>query len=172
MDGKKPLPPRAHFSIWYILAAFLIMFILQTYALAPKEKEIPYSQFKELVDRGAVKEVKIDSQIITGSYRTKAEVKTDDKGKSEDNAKTRDGEKTPVGAKLEQFRTVRVEDAGLVKDLETHGVTFSGEFRPAWLKGVLGWLLPLVILFAIGSFLFRKVGAGAGQSFTPSRTLG
>ncbi len=88
MNGKRPLPPRAHFSIWYILAAFLIMFILQTYALAPKEKEIPYSRFKELVDRGDVKEVKIDSQIIAGSYQTKAEVKTEDK------AKARVGEKS------------------------------------------------------------------------------
>lgn len=49
------------------------MFILQTYALAPKEKEIPYNQFKELVDKGNVKEVKIGSQIITGPYGVKAE---------------------------------------------------------------------------------------------------
>jgi cell division protease FtsH len=170
VNGKKPLPPRAHFSIWYILAAFLFMLILQTYALAPKEKEIPYSQFKELVDRGDVKEVKIDSQIITGSYQTKTEAKVKEKGESEDKAKKRAGEKKPAGAKPEQFRTVRVEDDDLVKDLETHGVRFSGEYHPAWLKGVLGWLLPLVILFAIGSFLFRRMGAGAGvMSFGKSR---
>ncbi len=63
-----------------------------------------------------------------------------------------------------------MEDADLVKDLENHGVTFSGEYHPAWLKGVLGWLLPLVILFALGSFLFRRMGAGAGvMSFGKSR---
>jgi cell division protease FtsH len=170
VNGKKPLPPRAHFSIWYILAAFLIMFIFQTYVMAPKEEEIPYSRFKELVDNGQVKEVKIGPQIIMGTYEAKADVQA--KTTVEDKAKG----KTPGEGKQKQvekpelFRTVRVDDTDLTKDLEGHGVKFSGEYQSNFLKGVLGWILPLILLFALGSFLFRRIGPGSGvMSFGKSR---
>ena len=81
MNEKTPLPPRAHFSIWYILAAVLIMLILQTYTQAPKEQVIPYSQFKERIAKGQVKEVTIGPQIITGSYKATTD-NTDNKDKT------------------------------------------------------------------------------------------
>jgi cell division protease FtsH len=169
MNGKNPIPPRTHFSIWYIIAAFLIMYMLQIYVFGPKEKEIPYSEFKALVAQGRVKEVKISSQIITGTYEPKAEHTTSDEYKGKDRA-------SPAAQKsgeehLPLFRTVRVEDSSLVHDLETHGVTFTGEYQSPLLKGILGWVVPLFILFALWGVLFKKIGAGGAgvMSFGKSR---
>lgn len=170
MDGKTPIPPRAHFSIWYILAAFLIMLILQTYVMAPKEEEIPYSQFKDLVDNGQVKKVKIGPQVIIGTYEAKTEVQSETTVEDKAKPKTPGEAGQPQHEQPELFRTVRVDDADLVKDLETHGVKFSGEYQSNLLKGVLGWILPLVLLFALGSFLFRRIGPGSAvMSFGKSR---
>ncbi len=170
MNGKASLPPRTHFSIWYILAAFLIMLILQTYVVAPKEEELPYSQFKKLVDEKRVKELRIGPQIIVGTYEAKAEEKSKPKVEDKTKGKTQTEVKKPQQGKVELFRTVRVDDSDLVKDLEAHGVKFSGEYQSALLKGILSWVLPLVVLFALGSFIFRRLGPGAGvMSFGKSR---
>lgn len=43
MKGAISKYPKAHFSIWYFVAVFFIIFLLQTYMLAPKEEKIPYT---------------------------------------------------------------------------------------------------------------------------------
>jgi cell division protease FtsH len=45
------------------------------------------------------------------------------------------------------FTTAKVEDPGLIEELETRGVTFSGQYRNPWLETLLGWIVP-VLLFA------------------------
>lgn len=148
MKGGISKYPKAHFSIWYFVAVFFIIFWLQTYMLAPKEEKIPYSQFKELVQKEQVKEVVLGPQIILGGY--KAQNLTPGKPKA--------------------FKTVRVKDPDLVKDLEAHGIKFSGQYQSPFLKGILSWVLPLVILFAIWGIVFRKMGPGSGvMSFGKSR---
>ncbi|MFQ6077856.1 MAG: ATP-dependent zinc metalloprotease FtsH, partial [Thermodesulfobacteriota bacterium] len=47
---------------------------------------------------------------------------------------------------------------------------FSGRYESPFLKGLLSWVLPLIILFAIWGIVFRKMGPGAGvMSFGKSR---
>ncbi len=38
---KDALPPKAHFSIWYFLIAFLLFTLLQQYFLSPKNAGLP-----------------------------------------------------------------------------------------------------------------------------------
>ena len=51
---KNALPPKAHFSIWYFLVAFLIFTLIQQYILFQKVETIPYSQFKQYLVEGKV----------------------------------------------------------------------------------------------------------------------
>jgi len=44
---KNALPPKAHFSIWYFLMAFLLFSYLQQYFLLGRVETVPYSQFKQ-----------------------------------------------------------------------------------------------------------------------------
>ena len=60
------------------------------------------------------------------------------------------------------FRTVRVEDPDLVRDLQKVGVEFAG-VRPRFLSQFIwAWVLPLAAMFLLWRFLSRKMG-GLGQ---------
>ena len=68
---KDALPPKAHFSIWYFLIAFLLFTYLQQYFFSPKVETIPYSQFKQYLAEGNVSQ--IDHR--PGKYHRNAERK-------------------------------------------------------------------------------------------------
>jgi cell division protease FtsH len=132
--------PRAHFSVWYVVGAFFLIVLLQTFLLSPREEKVSYSRFKELVREEMVKEVMIGEGIIVGVYKGV--------------------EGTP--GKTKRFKAVRVEDPDLVRDLQAHGIQFSGQYQSPWIKGLLGWVFPLIILFFIWRIIFQKMGPGAG----------
>jgi cell division protease FtsH len=139
---------RTHFSIWYLVGAFLLVMILQTVLIAPIEEKIPYSRFKELIRQEKIKDVIIGPDFIGGSFR----------------------QEEGAPGKVKHFRTVRVDDPDMVKDLQTHGIEFAGRYESPWVKGLLGWIFPLLILFAVWGFIFRKMGPGAGvMAFGKSR---
>ena len=47
---KNALPPKAHFSIWYFVMAFLLFSYLQQNFFSAKVETIPYSQFKQYIN--------------------------------------------------------------------------------------------------------------------------
>jgi len=68
------------------------------------------------------------------------------------------------------FVTVRVEDPGLLHDLEAQGVQYRGQFENTMLKTLLAWLIPLGIGIVIWVFLVRRMGFGRGvMQFGKSR---
>ena len=68
---KDGLPPKAHFSIWYFLIAFLLITYLQQYFLSGKVETIPYSQFKQSLAQGTVDKLTIGPENITGTLKEK-----------------------------------------------------------------------------------------------------
>ena len=76
------------------------------------------------------------------------------------------GKKTAAQPKTPQafmFRTVRIEDPDLVRDLEQAGVQFTG-VRPGFMSEFLwAWILPIGVMFLLWQFLARKM-KGLGQS--------
>ena len=95
---KDALPPKTHFSIWYFLIVFLLLTLIQQYFLLPKVETIPYSQFKQDLAEGNVSKLTIGPENITGTLQ---------------------GKEKKQG---QEFTTVRVNDPGLVKDLDEHKV--------------------------------------------------
>ncbi|RPJ04719.1 MAG: ATP-dependent metallopeptidase FtsH/Yme1/Tma family protein, partial [Deltaproteobacteria bacterium] len=143
--GKKPFFKKTHFTIWYFLIAFLIILLIQNYFMAKKVEDVlSYSEFKEAVREGKVKDATITDESVSG---------------------TRETEKGP-----RRFQTVRVADPDLVKDLEAHHVKFTGKIDSKWLTNVLSWILPLVFFFFIWRILFSRIGPETGvMSFGKSR---
>ena len=143
--GKKPTLKKTHFTIWYFLIAFLIILLIQNYFVSKKvEDEISYSEFKEAVRGGKIKELMIMQEAISG-------VREIDKGSR-------------------RFRTVRVEDPDLVKDLETYHVQYTGKIDSKWLMNILSWIIPLVFFFFIWRILFSRMGPETSvMSFGKSR---
>lgn len=62
------MQPKTHFTIWNLVAAILVIFLLQPFLFASKEDHIAYSQFEELVQTDQVTEVVIGHEIIMGTY--------------------------------------------------------------------------------------------------------
>jgi cell division protease FtsH len=143
---KNALPPRAHFSIWYFLIAFLIFSYLQQYFLSRKVETIPYSQFKQYLAEGNVSKSIIGPENINGTLKGK--------------------EKKPG----QEFTTVRVNDPDLVKELDEHKVSYSGHYESKFLSTVLSWIIPIGIFFLIWRYAMKKMGPGMGvMSFSKSK---
>ena len=66
---KNALPPKAHFSIWYFLIAFLLFTYLQQYFFSGKVETIPYSQFKQYIAEGTLSKVTIGPENISGTIK-------------------------------------------------------------------------------------------------------
>jgi len=143
---KDGLPPKAHFSIWYFLIAFLLISYLQQYFFSPRVETIPYSQFKQLVTQGAVDKLTVGPENITGMLKERDK----DAG--------------------QRFTTIRVDDPNLVKDLDEHKVDYSGHYESKFLSGILSWVLPIAVMILIWRFAMKKMGPGMGvMSFAKSK---
>ena len=143
---KDGLPPKAHFSIWYFLIAFLLVMSLQQYFSSSKVETISYSEFKQKVAQGTVGKLTIGPENITGTLKGK--------------------ENNPD----QQFATIRVDDPGLVKELDDRKVDYSGRYDSKLLGTILTWVLPLAVMLLIWRFAMKKMGPGQGvMSFAKSK---
>ena len=140
------LPPKTNFSIWYFLIAMLLIIYLQQYLFAPKVETIPYGQFKQSLAEGNVDKLTISPENITGTL----------KGKDQKQGR--------------QFITIRVNDPGLVKDLDEHKIDYSGHYDSKFLSSILSWILPIAIMLLIWRYAMKKMGPGMGvMSFAKSK---
>jgi cell division protease FtsH len=144
---RRPLGPggRPGGAVWYVLGFLLLMAIAQTWFMMPGGKQISYSDFKNAVRTGQVAEVAVSEQTVRGLY------------------------KREVGG-TRNFNANRIEDPKLLEDLDAAGVKYTGEFASRWLSELLGWL-PLLLLFGIWIFFFRRMGSAEGgvMSFARSK---
>lgn len=187
---KKPkkLEKRVHFSLWYILFGILTMFLLETILLKEKIVKVPYSQFKEMVNRGQVKECMISEGKIVGTYfsdlnrldslRQVFGLRTDSAAIAPHEyqqfwirvdslittAPPRERQMLQQKLAVTNFETIRVEDTSLVGQLEARGIEFSGQPERGWFFNFLiAWVFPLLVLFAIWGFVFRRMNPSGGM---------
>jgi hypothetical protein len=66
---KNALPPKAHFSIWFFLVAFMIFALIQQYFLFQKVETIPYSRFKQYLVEEKVVKLIIGPEDISGTLK-------------------------------------------------------------------------------------------------------
>ncbi|MBS0184110.1 MAG: ATP-dependent zinc metalloprotease FtsH [Nitrospira sp.] len=131
---------KVSFSIWYIfLAVMAVVFVHDLFHALNKIEELPYSEFKKLVEAGKVAEVSVTNQVLTGKLK-------------------------PEGESKEQkaFATVRVEDPDLVRELNRHGVTFTGVIESTFWRDLLSWVIPVALFGGIWFFIFRRLGQAQG----------
>jgi cell division protease FtsH len=124
----------------YVIVTIVALAVLRSGPGAPA-RTVSYTEFKRLVRDGAVAEVVISADRIRGSLKDTQE----------------------------SFATVRVEDPGLVAELEQKGVTLTGEVSSNW-WAVVGLFLPILFLILLWNVMLRRAGPGAGAiAFSRSR---
>src|SRR6186713_2072619 len=131
-------------TLWYVLGFLMLMALAQVWYLQPAGKTISYSDFKQAVRAGRVAEVQVGEQSIRGTYK---------------------------GDGTEKFNANRIEDPKLLEELDATNVKYEGEFVSRWLPEILSWVIPLLLLVAIWSFFFRRIGSAEGgvMSFARSK---
>jgi cell division protease FtsH len=143
------------FSIWYFVAAFLFLLALQNYIGAPHTANLAYSDFKALLAAGKVRDLDLSERVIIGTLDTEGLERLLTRERIESLRET-------GGGKEHRFVTVRVDDPGLIADLEAAKVRFAGRIESRWLATLLSWLVPVAIFLGLWMLLVRRMGGAAG----------
>jgi len=136
---------QIRFSIVYLLAALLGMWMFQEFVFKPlfiHQVEVPYSTFLTSLESGDIDSVVLEGEQITYTLSEQDE-----------------------DARFETiYITVPVEDPGLVDRLLGAGVTFEAQIPGTnTLTQILGWILPLLPFALIWFFVFRRMSQQGGQ---------
>ncbi|HKC55676.1 MAG TPA: ATP-dependent zinc metalloprotease FtsH [Vicinamibacterales bacterium] len=133
-------------AVWYILGLLFLLALAQAWFMAPAGRQISYSEFKQAVRAGQVAEVFVGDQTIRGTYKRE----------------TNGGR---------GFNATRIEDPKLIEDLDAANVKYTGELVSRWLPEILGWIVPLLLLFGVWTFFFRRMSGAEGgvMSFARSK---
>jgi cell division protease FtsH len=115
--------------------------VLATITTGVKTRSVSYTEFKQMVRADKVAEVVIGEDRIHGTL----------KGVDE------------------RFVTVRVDDPGLIGELEQRNVTMSGKIATDWWSSFV-WVLPLLLLMLYWSMTLTRTGPAQGaMAFGRSR---
>lgn len=142
-QGQQP------FKLWHVLAFFFGFLLLQSLLLGDTSvRELPYSQFEQLLDDGRLQDLEVGEERITGQI-------------------------VPPLEGDERFTTRRVDPA-LADELRARGVEFRGAPGPSILTSIFSWLLPIIVFFGIWLLLFRGIlqrqGGGVGGLMSIGRS--
>jgi cell division protease FtsH len=141
---------QQNFTIWYFVAALLILFVIQALVLAPHVANLSYSEFKSLVAKDNVSDLVIGKQVISGTLAANGLEGLLPKEKLD--ALKR------YGGGVHRFVTARVDDPGLVAELEAAHVPFTGSVENTWLTALLSWVVPAVVFVGLWALLMRRMG--------------
>jgi cell division protease FtsH len=136
-------------AVWYVLGFLLLLALAQAFFYQIQNGEtIPYSDFKVLVRENKVQEVTLSDDRLRGTLK-------------------------PVGSEKagKPFSAIRVIDAKLPEELESHGVKYTGEVASRWISDVIGWIIPLLFIVGLWTFFLRRMGGAEGgvMSFARSK---
>ncbi|GAA5666670.1 cell division protease FtsH [Ochrobactrum sp. RC6B] len=128
---------KTQFNIWYWIAAFFLLMAFQYFfTTATQVTQIPYSQFETYLDEGRIAEVAVSDRFIQGTF------------------------KQPVDGRP-MFITTRVEP-DLARQLQERGVVVTGQIESTFLRDLLSWIVPVLLIVSIWMFALKRMGGGIG----------
>jgi len=129
---------QTRFNVWYWIAAFFGVLILQYLLVTAREvAAIPYSDFEQYLKDGKIAEVAVSDNFIQGLL------------------------KQPLPGGQSQFVTTRV-DPGFADQLQRYNVRYTGQIESTFLSDLLSWIVPVAFFAAIWMFLLRRMSGGLG----------
>src|ERR1051325_2742781 len=155
--------PQWGFNFWPFFIMLLTLWGWQAVVSQFSVRTIPYSEFRDHLARREVKDAIVKQDEIVGRIIPGTGVTTNKPSSLPPIAQTNTQALGTNATAPFQFRTIRIEDPDLVKDLQASGAQYNG-VRPSFLSQfLLSWILPIAILVGIWSFMGRKLGT-VGQS--------
>ncbi len=149
---KKP-PVRQTLPVMLLASILLAVVLVELFFQPSTTREIPYSEFKQLLLKKQVADLTIGAETIHGTVVTDAASPSADT-----RASAPPGTPTP-----QRFTTYRVDDPTLVTELAKEGIVFSGQGNTRWLPSLLSWVLPVAVLLMVwNAYMGRMGGVGGG----------
>ena len=145
MDWKKS------FNIGYVFLAVAVLFLLQDMRDPKHTETIAYSEFKQLLKAGAISDVSLGDEVITGSVTLQGLEKI---------LPAKRLEQVKKSTADHRFVTAAVPDPQLVPELEKAEVKFGSALRNRWLSNLLGWVMPALIFGLVWYFLAKRMAGG------------
>ncbi|WP_395703011.1 ATP-dependent zinc metalloprotease FtsH [Aquabacterium sp.] len=132
MDLKK------HWNLGTLLTAIALMALVWSWRSTERQVDtVPYSGFEQLLKEGRIAEVTLTDQQAIGRL------------------------KEPDGQGHQIVIATLVEPA-LAQRLGEFGVPFRREPSSPWLRELLSWVMPVLVLVAFWSYMGKRMGAGGG----------
>ncbi len=147
-------PKKKNITIWLIVIAVVALVILQSTLSGPHTENLTYSEFIDLLNKGKVQNVVLGKETITGTLVSKGLEGILPKAKIEQMKRYGKGQC--------RFVTARVDDPGLVSQLESAKVQFNGKVENAWSSVLLTWVVPILLFYGLWVFLMRGMGKAQG----------
>jgi cell division protease FtsH len=134
------LKPEHQFHLWYWVAAFLALLLLQDYLRTAGSgvETLTYNQFEDMLHTGKLNDLVVGADSIEGAI------------------------KDAVKGKPDHFTTVRVDPA-LAQSFAADHVTFSGSPPPSWFQSSISWLAPLALFWGAWFLISRRMSGGGGM---------
>ena len=143
-----PMDRKQQFHLWYFVVAFVGLLLVQAWlSQASVTQRIPYSTFLAHLEAGRIATVTVRAEQIEGRYREPIDGNT-------------------------HFIT-NIVPADLAARLERAQTEFDGTVQNTLLSTLLSWLLPMLLIFALWSFVLRgaieRQGMGGVMNVGKSR---
>ena len=142
------------FSLWYVLAAVVVLLLIQDLSGNRHTQTLSYSEFKQALAAGQVSDVVIADGMATGK------LKADGLDRILPREKVEALER--VGGE-HAFATVLLDDPGLVAQLDAAKVRYGTVRQSKWLGALLSWVAPALVFFGIWWLLMKRMGGGMGH---------
>jgi cell division protease FtsH len=166
---------QSKFSITYFVF-LLAMFLLLDSVLfsGTSVKEIPYSQFRDLIQQDKLQSVIIEKDKIYGLMKAEQPSSSADASKKDPPTAAPSRHRTPWRLNLggesrenkeemkRKFTVVPLDDPALINDLQNHNISYKGKLESEWFSNFFSnWIIPFGIMFLIWSFFMRRMGKGS-----------
>jgi len=164
--GKSPFKKfpggKFRFSIWYLLLAILLIGMFDLFMSRGNDNTIPYSDFKNLIVEGTIKEVHYSGTSLLGYSQARENlVERDTRTRYLPNAFATQRNN------LQTWRTERVsDDTTLLPLLEERDVVYKAipEANNYLLDLVIRILIPITLILFIWRFILRRMGGLGGSN--------
>ena len=153
---------KFRFSLWYILLAVLLISFLNVAVFRRQDRSIPYSEFKQLVSNGSIKEVHFTQNALLGYPTVRS-----DPSQTDSPAMYFQNIFGTGGGSSQPWKTERVQnDANLISLLEQSGVVFLAvpQRNSYLLDLLLRMVIPIVLLLVIWRYMARRMGGFGGSN--------
>ncbi|MGH2735978.1 MAG: ATP-dependent zinc metalloprotease FtsH [Actinomycetota bacterium] len=148
--GRPPGTPdpserQRNVTIAWIIGGVIVFFLIQTFT-ASSSQDITFSRFLDLVEEGSVTEVNISESSVSGQFS-----------------------REEGGDEEQEFSTtlpVNFESNQLVETLRSNDVEVTATQPSPWI-GLLGYILPFLLIFGLYFFFMRRMRSQLGGSGGP-----